>query len=253
MNANAEKPRLLEGRLAVVTGGVRGIGLAISKAFAQEGARLIVTTTRHPEKSQAAVDELRALGGEVRIVAVNVADKEEVNKLLLPVIDEMGGADILVNNAGITRDGLMLRMTEQAWDDVISVDLKAAFNTIQAVLPKMMRKKGGSIINISSIVGVSGNAGQCNYAAAKAGLIGMSKSLAKEMGGKGIRANCIAPGYILTEMTDFMSEEMRADYVSRIALKRAGQPEEVAQVALFLASDMSSYVTGQVIQCCGGM
>lgn len=245
--------KLLENKLAVVTGGVRGIGMAISEAFAQAGARLIVTTTRHPESAAEAVEQLKSYGTEVTLVAVDVADKTDVNELLLPVIEAAGGADILVNNAGITRDGLMLRMNEEAWDDVIRVDLKAAYNTIQAVLPKMMRKKDGAIINIASIVGVQGNAGQCNYAAAKAGLIGMSKSLAKEMGSKGIRTNCIAPGYILTEMTDFMTEEMAADYISRIGLRRAGRPEEVANVALFLASSMASYVNGAVIECTGAM
>lgn len=248
-----QKKGLLAGKVAVVTGGVRGIGLAISKAFAQEGAKLILTTTREPEKSAAVVEELRAMGTEVELIAVNVADREQVEKILVPAADAMGGADILVNNAGITRDGLMLRMSEQAWDDVINVDLKAAYCTIHALLPKMMRKKNGSIINMASIVGVSGNAGQCNYAAAKAGLIGLSKSLAKEMGSKGIRTNCIAPGYILTEMTEFMSEEMSAEYVSRIGLRRAGSAEEVANVALFLASDMSSYVSGAVIECTGAM
>lgn len=247
------KKGLLEGKTAVVTGGVRGIGLAISKAFAREGAKLVVTTTRNPEKSAEAVSELQALGAEVKLVAVNVADPKEVEAILVPAADELGGADILVNNAGITRDGLMLRMSEQAWDDVINVDLKAAYCTIHALLPKMMRKKGGSIINISSIVGLGGNPGQCNYAAAKAGLIGLSKSLAKEMGSKGIRTNCIAPGYILTEMTEFMTEEMSAEYVSRIGLRRAGKAEEVANVALFLASDMSSYVSGAVIECTGAM
>ena len=188
----------------------------------------------------------------MQLVEVDVADQAAVNNVLLPAADAMGGADILVNNAGITRDGLMLRMSEDAWDDVLRVDLKAAYNTIHALLPKMMRKQG-SIINIASIVGIEGNAGQCNYAAAKAGLIGMSKSLAKEMGPKGVRTNCIAPGYILTEMTDFMSETMAADYISKIGLRRAGKPEEVANVALFLASDMASYVNGAVIECTGAM
>ena len=244
--------KLLENKVAVITGGVRGIGLAISEAFAREGARLLLTTTRHPERSAEAIERLRAYGTEVQLVELDVADQAAVNNVLLPAADAMGGADILVNNAGITRDGLMIRMSEAAWDDVLRVDLKAAYNTIHALLPKMMRKQG-SIINIASIVGIEGNAGQCNYAAAKAGLIGMSKSLAKEMGPKGVRTNCIAPGYILTEMTDFMSETMAADYISKIGLRRAGKPEEVANVALFLASDMASYVNGAVIECTGAM
>ncbi|MCI7556813.1 MAG: 3-oxoacyl-ACP reductase FabG [Bacteroidales bacterium] len=244
--------KLLENKVSVITGGVRGIGLAISVAFAREGARLLLTTTRHPERSAEAIERLRAYGTEVQLVEVDVADQAAVNNVLLPAADAMGGADILVNNAGITRDGLMLRMSEDAWDDVLRVDLKAAYNTIHALLPKMMRKQG-AIINIASIVGIEGNAGQCNYAAAKAGLIGLSRSLAKEMGPKGVRTNCIAPGYILTEMTDFMSETMAADYISKIGLRRAGKPEEVANVALFLASDMASYVNGAVIECTGAM
>lgn len=245
--------KLLAGKVAVVTGGVRGIGFAISKAFAEAGADLIVTTTRNTDDSAAAVEQLQALGGKVKIVAVNVADKQAVVDILQPAIQEFGGLDVLVNNAGITRDGLLLRMSEKAWDDVMSVDLKAAFNTIQTALPFFLKRKGGSIINISSVVGQGGNPGQCNYAAAKAGLIGFSKSLAKEMGPKNIRTNCIAPGYILTEMTEFMPEAMVTDYVGRIALRRPGKPEEVAQVALFLASEMSSYINAQVISCCGGM
>ena len=244
--------KLLENKVAVITGGVRGIGLAISEAFAREGARLLLTTTRHLERSAEAIERLRAYGTEVQLVEVDVADQAAVNNVLLPAADAMGGADILVNNAGITRDGLMLRMSEDAWDDVLRVNLKAAYNTIHALLPKMMRKQG-AIINIASIVGIEGNAGQCNYAAAKAGLIGMSRSLAKEMGPKGVRTNCIAPGYILTEMTDFMSETMAADYISKIGLRRAGKPVEVANVALFLASDMASYVNGAVIECTGAM
>ena len=244
--------KLLENKVAVITGGVRGIGLAISEAFAREGARLLLTTTRHPERSAEAIERLRAYGTEVQLVEVDVADQAAVNNVLLPAADAMGGADILVNDAGITRDGLMLRMSEDAWDDVLRVNLKAAYNTIHALLPKMMGKQG-AIINIASIVGIEGNAGQCNYAAAKAGLIGLSRSLAKEMGPKGVRTNCIAPGYILTEMTDFMSETMAADYISKIGLRRAGKPEEVANVALFLASDMASYVNGAVIECTGAM
>lgn len=181
--------KMLSGKVAIVTGGVRGIGYAIAEKFASEGADLIVTTTREPEPE--VVSRLSSHGTRVLAVKVNVSDKAEVSTILADAIGKMGGADILVNNAGITRDGLLLRMSEQDWDDVISVDLKSAFNTIQTVLPHMMRKKSGSIINISSVVGLSGNAGQSNYAAAKAGLVGMSCSIAKEMGSKGIRANCI--------------------------------------------------------------
>lgn len=244
---------MLAGRTAVITGGVRGIGYAIAEKFASEGADLIVTSTRGPETSSAELEKLRSYGGRVTAVRVNVADKNEVEAVVTDAVDRMGGVDILVNNAGITRDGLLLRMSEKEWDDVISVDLKSSFNTIQAVLPFMLRQKSGSIINIASIVGVIGNPGQCNYAAAKAGLMGMSRSLAKEMGPKGIRTNCIAPGFIRTDMTAGMPERMVEEWKSRIALRRPGTPEDVAGVALFLASDMSSYVNGEVINCCGGM
>lgn len=246
-------PNLLHGKVAIVTGGVRGIGYAIAESFAAAGADLIVTTTREPESSSDELARLRSYGTKVMAIRLNVADKVEVSEKLPEAVKEMGGADILVNNAGITRDGLLLRMSEKDWDDVLSVDLKSSFNTIQAVLPFMLRKKAGSIINISSIVGVNGNPGQCNYAAAKAGLIGMSRSLGKEMGPKGIRTNCIAPGFILTDMTSGMPEKLVEEWKERIALRRPGTPCDVAGVALFLASDMSAYVNAQVINCCGGM
>lgn len=239
--------------VAIVTGGVRGIGYAIAESFAAAGADLIVTTTREPESSSDELARLRSYGTKVMAIRLNVADKAEVSEKLPEAVKEMGGVDILVNNAGITRDGLLLRMSEKDWDDVLSVDLKSSFNTIQAVLPFMLRKKAGSIINISSIVGVNGNPGQCNYAAAKAGLIGMSRSLGKEMGPKGIRTNCIAPGFILTDMTSGMPEKLVEEWKERIALRRPGTPCDVAGVALFLASDMSAYVNAQVINCCGGM
>lgn len=246
-------PNLLHGKVAIVTGGVRGIGYAIAESFAAAGADLIVTTTREPESSSDELARLRSYGTKVMAIRLNVADKTEVSEKLSEAVKEMGGVDILVNNAGITRDGLLLRMSEKDWDDVLSVDLKSSFNTIQAVLPFMLRKKAGSIINISSIVGVNGNPGQCNYAAAKAGLIGMSRSLGKEMGPKGIRTNCIAPGFILTDMTSGMPEKLVEEWKERIALRRPGTPCDVAGVALFLASDMSAYVNAQVINCCGGM
>lgn len=244
---------LLKGKTAIITGGVRGIGYAIAESYAAAGADLIVTSTRDFSTSEEELNKLRSYGVEVKALRLNVADKDEVNALLPGAVREMGGVDILVNNAGITRDGLFIRMSEDDWDAVMNVDLKSSFNTIQAVLPFMLRKKSGSIINISSIVGVIGNAGQCNYAAAKAGLIGMSRSLAKEMGPKGIRTNCIAPGFILTDMTAGMTDERLAEWNARISLRRPGTPEDVAGVALFLASDLSSYVNAQVINCCGGM
>ncbi|MCQ2136283.1 MAG: 3-oxoacyl-[acyl-carrier-protein] reductase [Bacteroidales bacterium] len=246
-------PGLLEGKRAIVTGGVRGIGYAIAEAFAGAGADLIITTTRDPQESAQQIEHLRSFGHEVVAIKLNVSDKAEVSSVLAAAIDETQGVDILVNNAGITRDGLLLRMSEQDWDDVICVDLKSAFNTTQTVLPYMLRKKSGSIINISSVVGQGGNPGQCNYAAAKAGLIGMSLSIAKEMGPKGIRTNCIAPGFIKTAMTEKMPEAVVEDWKKKISLRRAGEPQEVASVALFLASQMSSYINGQVISCCGGI
>lgn len=248
-----EIPNILSGRTAVITGGVRGIGYAIAEAFAKAGADLILTSTREVSACAEQLGHLRSFGGRVEAVQLNVSDKAEVACKLPEAIQAMGGVEILVNNAGITRDGLMLRMSEQDWDDVLNVDLKSSFNTIQAVLPFMSRKRSGSIINISSIVGLVGNAGQCNYAAAKAGLIGMSKSLAREMGPRGIRTNCIAPGFICTEMTAKLPEQMAEDWKNRVALRRLGKPEDVAGVALFLASDLSAYVNGEVISCTGCM
>ena len=183
----------------------------------------------------------------------NAADFADVHATVEKVLADFGRIDILVNNAGITRDGLMLRMDEAQWDAVINVNLKSAYNFIHAVTPVMSRQKGGSIINMSSVVGVSGNAGQCNYSASKAGLIGLAKSIAKEMGPRGIRANCIAPGFIVSDMTNALPEAVREAWAKTIPLRRGGTPEEVAKVALFLASDLSSYVSGQVINCCGAM
>lgn len=248
-----EIPQILTGKAAIVTGGVRGIGRAISEAFAKAGADLILTTTRDKSACGEVLDHLRSFGGRVELLKLNVSDKAEVSAQLPEAVTAFGGVDILVNNAGITRDGLMLRMSEQDWDEVLAVDLKSAFNTVQAVLPFMSRKRSGSIINISSVVGLTGNAGQCNYAAAKAGLIGMSKSLAREMGPRGIRTNCIAPGFICTDMTAKLPEQMAQDWKNRVALRRLGTPEDVAGVALFLASDLSAYVNGEVIGCTGCM
>lgn len=247
------KKGLLDGKKAVITGGVRGIGLAIAERFAAEGADLLLTTTRDIDTSRDIIDGLRSHGGRVELLKLDVSDRKSVEELLPEAIEAMGGVDVLVNNAGIVRNNLMIRMSEDDWDDVIRVDLKSAFNTCQATLPFMLRQKSGSVINISSVVGIKGNPGQCNYAAAKAGVIGMTCSLAKEMGAKGIRANCIAPGFISTEMTADMPQAIVDDWIHRIAMKRAGQPEEVAGVALFLASELSSYVNAQVINCCGGI
>ena len=241
---------LLEGKVALITGASRGIGKAIALKFAEEGADIAFTDIKIIEDT---VTELEALGVKVRAYASNAADFAQTHETVEQVMADFGRIDILVNNAGITRDGLMLRMDESQWDAVINVNLKSAYNYIHACTPIMARQRGGSIINMSSVVGVSGNAGQCNYSASKAGLIGLAKSIAKEMGPRGIRANCIAPGFIISDMTAALPDDVREQWVKTIPLRRGGTPEDVANVALFLASDLSSYVSGQVIHCCGGM
>lgn len=245
--------KLLEGKTALVTGATRGIGRAIALKFAAEGANIAFTYRSQHEAAQSLVAEVEALGVSVKGYPSDAASFEGAHAVVEDVKATFGRIDVLVNNAGITRDGLMMRMDEAAWDAVIDTNLKSAFNFIHACTPVMARQRGGSIINMSSVVGIAGNAGQCNYAASKAGLIGLTKSFAKEMGPRGIRANCIAPGFIATDMTDALPEAMRADLEKQIPLRRGGTPEDVAGVALFLASDMSAYVTGQVISCCGGM
>ncbi len=241
---------LLEGKVALITGASRGIGKAIALKFAAEGADIAFTDIKISEDT---VKELEALGVKVRAYASNAADFAQTHETVEQVMADFGRIDILVNNAGITRDGLMLRMDESQWDAVINVNLKSAYNYIHACTPIMARQRGGSIINMSSVVGVSGNAGQCNYSASKAGLIGLAKSIAKEMGPRGIRANCIAPGFIISDMTAALPDDVREQWVKTIPLRRGGTPEDVAKVALFLASDLSAYVSGQVIHCCGGM
>ena len=241
---------LLEGKVALITGASRGIGKAIALQFAAEGADIAFTDIKIIEDT---VKELEAFGVKVRAYASNAADFAQTHETVEQILADFGHIDILVNNAGITRDGLMLRMDEAQWDAVINVNLKSAYNYIHAVTPIMARQRGGSIINMSSVVGVSGNAGQCNYSASKAGLIGLAKSIAKEMGPRGIRANCIAPGFIISDMTAALPEDVREAWVKQIPLRRGGTPEDVAKVALFLASDLSSYVSGQVIHCCGAM
>lgn len=241
---------LLEGKVALITGASRGIGKAIALKFAAEGADIAFTDIKVNEDT---VKELSDLGVKVKAYASNAADFADTQATVEKIHADFDHIDILVNNAGITRDGLMLRMEESQWDAVINVNLKSAFNYIHAVTPIMSRQKGGSIINMSSVVGVSGNAGQCNYSASKAGLIGLAKSIAKEMGPRGIRANCIAPGFIISDMTAALPEDVREAWVKSIPLRRGGTPEDVAKVALFLASDLSSYVSGQVINCCGAM
>ena len=245
--------KLLEGKVALVTGAARGIGKAVAMRFAEQGAAIALTDLVIDELAEQTVAELEAYGVKVKAYASNAASFEESHEVVKQVVEEFGRIDILVNNAGITKDGLMMRMSEAQWDAVINVNLKSAFNFIHAVTPVMARQRGGSIINMSSVVGVSGNAGQCNYSASKAGMIGLAKSIAKEMGPRGIRANCIAPGFIITEMTNKLPQEVRDAWAQQIPLRRGGTPEDVANVALFLASDLSSYVSGQVIHCCGAM
>lgn len=244
---------LLQGKTALITGAARGIGKAIAIKFAQEGANVAFTDLVIDENGKVTEEEIAALGVKVKGYASNAADFAQTEEVVNQVKADFGSIDILVNNAGITKDGLMLRMTEAQWDAVIAVNLKSAFNFIHACTPIMMRQKGGSIINMASVVGVHGNAGQCNYAASKAGMIALAKSIAQEMGAKGIRANAIAPGFIETAMTAALPEDVRAEWCKKIPLRRGGTPEDVADVATFLASDMSSYVTGQVIQIDGGM
>ena len=245
--------KLLEGKVALVTGAARGIGKAVAVRFAQHGADVAFTDLQINEAAEQTVAEIEALGVKCKAYASNAASFDESHEVVKQIVEDFGRLDILVNNAGITKDGLMMRMSEAQWDAVINVNLKSAFNFIHAVTPVMARQRGGSIINMSSVVGVSGNAGQCNYSASKAGMIGLAKSIAKEMGPRGIRANCIAPGFIITEMTNQLPQEVRDAWASQIPLRRGGTPEDVADVALFLASDLSSYVSGQVIHCCGAM
>ena len=237
----------------MITGAARGIGKAIALKFAAEGANVAFTDLVIDENGKATEDEIAAFGVKAKGYASNAADFAQTEEVVKQVKEEFGSIDILVNNAGITKDGLMLRMSEAQWDAVIAVNLKSAFNFIHACVPVMMRQRGGSIINMASVVGVHGNAGQCNYAASKAGLIALAKSIAQEMGAKGIRANAIAPGFIETAMTAALPDDVRAEWCKKIPLRRGGTPEDVANVALFLASDLSAYVSGQVIQIDGGM
>ena len=245
--------KLLEGKVAVVTGAARGIGKAIALKFAQEGANIAFTDLVIDENGLATQAEIEALGVKAKGYASNAANFEETHNVVAEIVKDFGRIDILVNNAGITKDGLMMRMSEGQWDAVLNVNLKSAFNFIHACSPIMLRQRSGSIINMASVVGVHGNAGQCNYAASKAGMIALAKSIAQELGPKGVRANAVAPGFIETAMTAQLPEEIRKDWMKKIPLRRGGQTEDIANVCLFLASDMSSYVSGQVIQIDGGM
>ena len=241
---------LLQGKVALITGASRGIGKAVALRFAAEGADIAFTDIK---VDPGTVSDLEALGVKVRAYEADASDFAATEEVVAKIHAEFGRIDILVNNAGITRDGLMLRMSEASWDAVLTVNLKSAFNYIHAVCPIMSQQRGGNIISMSSVVGMAGNAGQCNYSASKAGLIGLTKSIAKEMGPRGVRANCIAPGFIISEMTDKLPEETRKALAKSIPLRRGGSVDEVAGVALFLASELSSYVSGQVISVCGAM
>ena len=245
--------KLLEGKVAIITGAARGIGKEIALKFASEGCDIAFTDLVIDENGKKTEEEIAAKGVKCKGYASNAADFAATEEVVKEIKNDFGHIDILVNNAGITKDGLMLRMTEQQWDAVIAVNLKSAFNYIHAVLPIMIRQKGGSIINMASVVGVHGNAGQANYAASKAGLIALAKSIAQEVGSRGIRANAIAPGFIETAMTAAPPVEVRAEWCQKIPLRRGGKVEDIANVATFLASDMAGYVTGQVIQVDGGM
>ena len=244
---------LLAGKVALITGAARGIGKAIALKFAAEGADVAFTDLVINEAAEETVAEIAAFGHKVKGYASNAASFDETQADVEQVLADFGRVDILVNNAGITKDGLAMRMTEAQWDAVIAVNLKSAFNFIHAVLPAMARQRGGNIINMASIAGQMGNPGQINYASSKAGLIAMAKSVAKEMGTRGIRANAIAPGFIISEMTNALPEAVREEYLKNIPLRRGGTPEDIANAALFLASDLSSYVTGQVIAVNGGL
>ena len=244
---------LLENKVALITGAGRGIGKAIAMRFAQEGCKIAFTDIALNDVVLETEKELKALGVEAKAYASNAANFTETQQVVDEIVKDFGRIDILVNNAGITKDTALKRMTEEQWDAVINVNLKSVFNFTKAVQPVMWKQNGGSVINMSSVVGVSGNANQCNYSASKAGIIGFTKSAAKEMGVRNIRHNAIAPGFIITAMTNALPEDVRKQWESLIPLRRGGTPEDVANVALFLASDLSSYVTGQVIHCCGGM
>jgi 3-oxoacyl-[acyl-carrier protein] reductase len=244
---------LLEGKTALITGAARGIGKSIAMTFGREGANVAFTDIALDDNTAANEAELIAMGVKAKAYASNAAKFDDADKLIADVMADFDRIDILVNNAGITRDNLLMRMTEADWDAVITVNLKSIFNMTKAVQRVMLKQRSGSIINMSSVVGIEGNAGQSNYSASKAGLIGFTKSIAQELGSRSIRVNAVAPGFIATAMTDKLPEDVRKGWVQTIPLRREGQADDVANVCLFLASELSSYVTGQVISVCGGM
>lgn len=245
--------KLLEGKTALITGAARGIGKAIAIRFAQHGADIAFTDLFYDDNAKAVESELADLGVKAKGYASNAAKFDETQNIVSQIASDFGHIDILVNNAGITKDGALKRMTEEQWDAVLTVNLKSVFNFTKAVQPVMWKQGGGSIINMSSVVGVSGNANQANYSASKAGIIGFTKSVAKEFGVRNIRCNAIAPGFIITEMTDKLPDEIKKEWANKIPLRRGGTPEDVADTALYLASELSSYISGQTIHVCGGM
>jgi 3-oxoacyl-[acyl-carrier protein] reductase len=245
--------RLLDGKVALITGATRGIGRGMALKFAQQGGTVVFTYASSEDKAKALEAELKAFGGKAKAIKSDAGNFNEAQKLIDDIVAEFGTIDVVVNNAGITRDTLLMRMSEQQWDEVINTNLKSVFNITKAVQKVMLKARSGSIINISSVVGVKGNAGQANYAASKAGIIGFTKSVALELGSRNIRCNAIAPGFIETEMTGILDEKVVQQWRDNIPLKRGGTPEDVANLALFLASDMSAYITGQTINVCGGM
>ena len=245
--------KLLEGKVALVTGATRGIGRAIALRFAEQGANVAFTYLSSVAAAESLVTEIESLGVRAIGFASNAADFADAHKVVEQTIAEFGALDILVNNAGQTKDTLMLRMSEEQWDSIIDTNLKSAFNFIHAAVPVMIRRRSGTIINMSSVVGTNGNAGQCNYAASKAGIIGLTQSIAKEVGSRKVRVNAIAPGFIETDMTDKLNDATKQAIISSVSLGRMGSANEIADVALFLASDMSSYITGEVIKVTGGM
>ena len=245
--------KLLEGKTALITGASKGIGRKIAEKFAEQGANVAFTYLSSVEKGEALEQELQAYGTKVKGYRSDASKFDQAEELITAIVADFGTLDIVVNNAGITKDGLLMRMSEENFDDVINVNLKSVFNVTKAASKIMMKNRKGVFINMSSVVGVQGNAGQANYAASKAGIIGFSKSVAKELGSRNIRSNVVAPGFIRTEMTDVLDPKVVQGWEQGIPLKRAGEPEDVANVCVFLASDMSAYVTGQVLSVCGGM
>ncbi len=245
--------KLLEGKVAIVTGATRGIGKGIAEVFAKNGANIAFTYVSSDDKAKAFEAELNGLGIKAKAYKSNAADYAAAEEFINAVVEEFGQIDAIVNNAGITRDGLLMRMSEENWDDVMNVNLKSVFNITKCALRTLLKQRSGSIINMSSVVGIEGNAGQSNYAASKAGIIGFTKSIAQELGSRNIRCNAVCPGFIETEMTADLDESVKAGWLEDIPMKRGGSPEDVANMCLFLASDLSTYVSGQTMNVCGGM